>query len=378
VSDFRALDRAGFDPALAEYTGILGVDVAPALLALSARIESRKKDFEPENRATNRVRSERVALQKTVHGASLAAARVFRLARRGGRDKDHVMDADTTPHPNAQMHEYWNGLAGEKWVRLEHRLDESLQPFADGLFAAARLHSGERVLDIGCGCGATTLESARRVGPEGRALGVDISAIMLTRARERARELGLGNATFEVVDAQSDPLPAGEFDVVISRFGVMFFAHPEAAFANLLSALRPGGRLAFVCWQKIDANPWMFLPTLAAMQHVAIQRPTDPHAPGPFAFADADRVRGLMERAGWRDVTTSRFEIPFAAGGGGSLDEAVDFMMEMGPAAQALRESDAATRARVREAIYETMKPFERNGGVLMDAAAWIFSARRA
>jgi len=276
------------------------------------------------------------------------------------------------------MHEYWNGLAGEKWVRLEGRLDESLQPFADGLFSAVHLRPGERVLDVGCGCGATTLEAARRVAPGGQALGVDISAIMLTRARERARELGLGNAAFEVVDAQSDPLPAGEFDAVISRFGVMFFAHPEAAFANLLSALRPDGRLAFVCWQKIDANPWMFLPTLAAMQHVAIQRPTDPYAPGPFAFADAERVRGLMERAGWRDVTTSRFEIPFAAGGGGSLEEAVDFMMEMGPAAQALRESDAATRARVREAIYETMKPFERNGGVLMDAAAWIFSARRA
>jgi SAM-dependent methyltransferase len=300
------------------------------------------------------------------------------LEHRGARDKDRDMSADATNHPNAQMHEYWNGLDGEKWVRLERRLDEGLQPFADGLFAAAHLRAGERVLDVGCGCGATTLEAAKRVGPQGRALGVDISAIMLTRARERARELGLANATFEVVDAQSDPLPAGQFDAILSRFGVMFFAHPETAFANLLTALRPGGRLAFVCWQKIDANPWMFLPTLAAMQHVTVQRPADPHAPGPFAFADADRVRGLLERAGWRDVSTSRFEIPFASGGGGSLEEAVDFMMEMGPAAQALREADEATRARVRQAITETMKPFERDGGVLMDAAAWIFTARRA
>ena len=287
------------------------------------------------------------------------------------------MEAKTTSRPNADMHEYWNGLAGEKWVRLERRLDEGLQPFADGLFAAAHLRPGERVLDVGCGCGATTLQAAKRVGPEGRALGVDISAIMLTRARERARELGLDNATFELADAQSDPLPAGEFDAMISRFGVMFFAHPDAAFANLLGALRPGGRLAFVCWQRLDANPWMFLPTLAAMQHVTVQRPADPHAPGPFAFADAERVRGLMQRAGWRDVATSRFEIPFAGGGSGSLDEAVDFMMEMGPAAQALREADVETRARVRQAIYETMKPYERDGAVLMDAAAWIFTARR-
>lgn len=287
------------------------------------------------------------------------------------------MEAKTTPRDNAEMHEYWNGLAGEKWVRLESSLDEGLRPFADGLFSAARLREGERVLDVGCGCGATTLEAARRVGPQGRAVGLDISAIMLTRARERARDLGLANTAFELVDAQSEAIPMGEFDAIISRFGVMFFSHPELAFRNLLAAARRGGRLAFVCWQKIDANPWMLLPTLAAMQHVTVQRPTDPHSPGPFAFADAERVRGLMETAGWRDVSVSRFEIPFASGGGGSLDDAVDFMMEMGPAAQALREADAATRARVRQSIYETMKPYERNGAVLMDAAAWIFTALR-
>jgi SAM-dependent methyltransferase len=299
------------------------------------------------------------------------------LAHPAYRDRDHAMDSKTIPHPNAEMHEYWNGLAGEKWVRLERRLDEGLQPFADGLFAAARLRTGERVLDVGCGCGATTLEAAKRVAPHGRATGIDISAIMTTRARERARELGLENVSFELIDAQSDPLPLSVFDSIISRFGVMFFSDPESAFRNLLSAARPGGRMTFVCWQKIDANPWMLLPTLAAMQHVTVKRPADPGAPGPFAFGDADRVRGFMERAGWRSVCASRFEIPFASGGGGSLDEAVDFMMEMGPAAQALREADAHTRTRVRQSIYETMKPYERNGGVLMDAAAWIFNAQR-
>jgi SAM-dependent methyltransferase len=287
------------------------------------------------------------------------------------------MEAKTTGNPNAAMHEYWNGLAGEKWVRLERRLDEGLQPFADGLFAAARLHAGEHVLDVGCGCGATTLEAARRVAPGGAAVGIDISAIMLTRARERAHDLGIPNAAFDLIDAQCDPIRRSDFDVVISRFGVMFFSHPETALENLRGALRPGGRIAFVCWQRLEANPWMFLPTLAAMQHVAVQRPADPNAPGPFAFADADRVRGVMEKAGWHGVRVSRFEIPFATGGGGSLDETVDFMMEMGPAAQPLREADSETRARVRKAIYETMKPYERNGGVLMDAAAWIFTASR-
>lgn len=276
---------------------------------------------------------------------------------------------------NDEMKAYWNGVAGEKWVRLESRLDAGLEPFSDALFTASALEPGESVLDVGCGCGATTLEAARRVGAGGRALGVDISRPMVERATERARVLARTGARFECLDAQLDELGGKSFDVVLSRFGVMFFSDPEAAFRNLRRSMRPGGRLAFVCWQKLDRNPWMLLPTLAAMKHVTIQRPADPNAPGPFAFSDGERVSGILRAAGFRDVEAEVLELPLAVGGGG-LDDAVDFMMEMGPAAQALSEADTRVRAQVREAIREVMTHHLEAGEVRMPSAAWLFRAR--
>lgn len=274
-----------------------------------------------------------------------------------------------------EMQTYWNGPAGEKWVRLQARLDAGLRPFADAMFGAAALTAGESVVDVGCGCGATTLEAARLVGRNGRALGADISAPMIERAKERARELGVTNAAFQCIDAEAEQIAEGAFDVLVSRFGVMFFSAPDRAFALLRRAIRPTGRLAFVCWQPVDRNPWLLLPTLAAMQHIEIQRPADPTAPGPFAFGDPERVRGILSSAGWGSVEYAPFERPIAVGGE-SLEEAVDFMMQMGPAAQALQEADDETRIRVRTSLADTMRPFERDGGVQMDSAAWIFTAK--
>jgi SAM-dependent methyltransferase len=284
----------------------------------------------------------------------------------------------TTPAvSNDEMQAYWNGPAGEKWVRLQDQLDVGLQPFADAVFAAAMLQTGEAVLDVGCGCGATTLQAAKLVGTSGRATGVDISAPMITRARDRACAQNLGNASFACVDAQSGQPDGTPFDVLVSRFGVMFFSDPEKAFAKLRGSIRPSGRLSFICWQGLDRNPWLLLPALAAMKHVAIQPPADPQAPGPFAFADADRVSKILVAAGWRDVAYAPFERPIAIGGD-KLEDAVEFMMEMGPAAQALRDADDATRHQVRESLAEAMSPHLRPGGVQMDSAAWVFTAKSA
>ena len=286
------------------------------------------------------------------------------------------MEAKPAPSANAEMLEYWNGAAGDKWVRLESILDEQLQPFGDTVLAAAQLRPGERVLDVGCGCGATTLEAARAVGAKGHAIGADVSRTMLVRARERARAAGLAQATFEVADAQVHAFAAVSLDAIISRFGVMFFDDPKAAFGNLARATKRGGRLAFVCWQGIAVNPWMVLPTMAAMQFVKIEPPANPHAPGPFAFADADRVRGILADAGWTGIESRALELEVAIGGGVPLAEAADFMMEMGPAAQPLRSADDATRERVRSAILEVLGPYQTPNGVRMGSAAWIFTAR--
>src|SRR5262249_38336345 len=149
------------------------------------------------------------------------------------------------------------------------------------------------VLDVGCGCGDSTVDLARRVAPDGTVVGMDISAVMLERARQTAREQGV-NARFEHADAQTHAFAPASFDVLFSRFGVMFFADPTAAFANLRSALRPGGKLAFVCWQSLAENPWMLVPLGAAFQIIPPPPMPAPDAPGPFAFADQSRVRSIL------------------------------------------------------------------------------------
>ena len=169
------------------------------------------------------------------------------------------MDRISAEGPNAQQIEYWNELSGARWVAMNDVIDAQISPLGEVAMLRAAVAPGERVLDIGCGCGQTSLQLAERVGQDGRVLGLDISAVMLERARERAEQAGLANLEFRNADAQTEPF-AGAFDLLFSRFGVMFFASPEAAFSNLRSAVRPGGRLTCLTWQGLGANPWMQVP----------------------------------------------------------------------------------------------------------------------
>ena len=190
---------------------------------------------------------------------------------------------------NAGQIDYWNDEAGPKWVRLQELLDHQLADL--GLFVVERAApaAGERVLDIGCGCGASSLELAQRVGPKGSVLGVDVSEPMLARARERARHAGVDNLQFQRGDAQVTPFEPGSFDLVHSRFGIMFFEDPPAAFANMRRALAPNGRVTFVCWQPLSENPWMRIPMAAALPHIELPPIPAPGAPGPFALGDDGR-----------------------------------------------------------------------------------------
>ncbi|WP_437669115.1 class I SAM-dependent methyltransferase [Sorangium sp. So ce131] len=277
--------------------------------------------------------------------------------------------------PNADQIRYWNEVAGPKWVVLHDIISAQIRPL--GLLAMDRagLAPGERVLDIGCGIGETTLEIGRRVGPDGSAVGVDISAPMLGSAREAARAAGAANVTFLNADAQTAALP-GPFDVLYSRFGVMFFAEPQAAFANLRAALREGGRLAFVCWRSLQENPWLRVPATAAAKHIPLPQP-DPHAPGPFAFADAARVRDLLSRAGFVRVHHEPVDRELSVAGGRSLDETVEFLLQMGPTASALREAqpEPALLDRVRAEVREAIAPHQGPEGVRMAGAVWVVTA---
>lgn len=280
---------------------------------------------------------------------------------------------------NTEMIRYWNEGAGPAWVAMQERLDAQLAALGALTRERAGVATGERVLDVGCGCGGTTLELARAVGAGGRVVAVDISEPMLARARARAEAAGLDERIeWHCADAQTAGFADASFDCVYSRFGVMFFEDPPAAFTNLRRTLRPGGRLTFVCWQARERNPWMMAPALAAMQHVAFPAPPAPDAPGPFAFADPERVRGILTAAGFEDVAHEAVDRPMPLGRGG-LDEALELFLAVGPVGQALREAQAGPeqRERVVAAVREALARFETPRGLEAPASAWIVTARR-
>jgi SAM-dependent methyltransferase len=284
------------------------------------------------------------------------------------------MDA---PSPNAEQVTFWNDQAGPIWVARQRALDRMIAPFGERAIAALAPRPGERIVDVGCGCGDTSLAIARRVTPSGAVLGVDVSEPMLGRARERAAAEGLAHARFVAGDAQTHHFAAGSADAVFSRFGVMFFVDPTAAFANLRSALQPDGRLAFVCWQERAANPWMMTVLMALASVVPLPPPPAPDAPGPFSLGDGDRLRRILDGAGFRDVALDAFEPEIVLGGGGTLDETVEFALDLGPTAAALREAGPEAQPKVAAALRETLARFMTPGGVAMRSAAWIVTARR-
>ena len=273
---------------------------------------------------------------------------------------------------NAEQIEYWNQQAGPTWVEENARLDAMLEPLGRAALEKAAIAPGQRVLDVGCGAGQTTLEIAARVGAEGSALGVDISAPLLALARERAQARGLAQVSFEQADAQVEPLH--DFDVVFSRYGVMFFADPVEAFANLRRALAPGGRMTFVCWRAVTENPWIRDPMLALAQHLELPAPK-PGAPGPFSLADPERLRKVLERARFTDVVLDPLDMSLQLGGGTSLDDALAFVTRVGPTASLLREHPEVLPA-ATESLRAALEPHLGPEGVRMPSASWIVSAR--
>ena len=281
-----------------------------------------------------------------------------------------------TSESNEPQIEYWNEVAGPKWVALSDLINAQIEPLGRVAMERLRLKQGEHVLDVGCGCGHTSRDLAERVGASGRVLGVDVSDVMLADAR--ARSVGMDQLDFLSADAQTHVFEGSAFDALFSRFGVMFFSEPQAAFSNLLMALKPGGRLVFVCWQEPGANPWMSIPGRAAAAHVEMESPSDPHAPGPFAFADRERVCRLMEGAGFQAVSAESHETPVIVGGGLELEACVEFLLQLGPAAAAMREADATLSSAIRNSVTEAVSPFWHGDGLQMDAAVWVVSGERA
>ncbi|MET0593296.1 MAG: methyltransferase domain-containing protein [Polyangiaceae bacterium] len=278
----------------------------------------------------------------------------------------------THPSENQAQIDFWNGPGADRWVREQERLDRLLRPFAELGLEKAAPRPGERAVDVGCGCGATTLLLSEAVGKAGSVLGVDISERMLARARERTTHMPW--ARFELGDA-AEMRFSGDADLMFSRFGSMFFANPEKAFTNLRTALRSEGRFCLVCWRDPTDNPWFLVPLRAAETIVPPMEPTPPDAPGPFSFANGERLRRVFTGAGFSDVVLERRDllVPLSTTG---IDEAVDVACLAGPVARMLLEADAATIARVRATIREALAPYARADRVEMMSSVWLATAR--
>lgn len=276
---------------------------------------------------------------------------------------------------NEEQVRFWNGPTGQMWVTVDEENERHLSPFGDVALQVASATTGEKVLDVGCGCGATSLDLAKSVGETGEVAGIDVSGVMLQRAIERSREANQSNVSFLQLDAQSAKLGSQHRDLVFSRFGVMFFADPVAAFANMHSTLRPGGRIVFVCWQVPKANPWMSLPNRAALDFFGLTPP--PHdAPGPFSLADPDQIRRILSGSGSSNIEIEGVSRQIRLAVGQGVDRWVHERLQMGLVGDLYRAADDATRTRARHLLAATVQPYEVDDGLEMNGAAWVVSAR--
>jgi SAM-dependent methyltransferase len=275
---------------------------------------------------------------------------------------------------NADQYESWNGPSGHRWVADADRRDLVLASVADALLARTALRSGDAVLDVGCGCGATTLAAAEAVGPSGTAWGIDLSAPMLEVARARAAAAGLANVTLVQGDAQGHALPAERFDVAISRFGTMFFADPAAAFTNVARALRPDGRLAMATWGPLVVNEWLTVPGAALLRYGTIPEPGD--GPGMFAQSDPDDIAAMLDSAGYRNVDVEPVEVILTIGA--DVDQAADYLTTVGVGRAALDTVPDAQRPAALDAVRDALAGHLRPAGVQLGAQVLVTRAHRA
>lgn len=280
-----------------------------------------------------------------------------------------------TAHPqNADQIAYWNGPGGQRWASRQFAQDVVLQPVLDLLIDRAAPKAGESVVDVGCGSGASTNALANKVGPSGRVFGVDVSQPMLERARQTTPKDA--PIDYALADATVYPFDAASFDLLASRFGVMFFADPAVSFTNLRKAMKPAGRLAFACWQEPRENPFFMAPLQAVYKHVPKLPQLGPEDPGPFSFASQARVKRILGEAGFAAVAMEpcRLDLDVAIGGG--MDAAIRSALEIGPASRALEGQSDEVRAAAIVSVREALTPFAKGNSVALPGAIWIVTAR--
>ena len=272
---------------------------------------------------------------------------------------------------NQAQADFW-AAAGTMWTALRDRFDDQAGDHGAAAIEVLAPQAGERIIDIGCGAGSSTAQIARLVGDAGHVTGFDISATMIDGARTLAASEGLANVDLTVGDAMVEEF-SGDFDALYSRFGVMFFSDATRGFANMRTAVRSGGRMAFVCWQSPVKNEWASVPLSVVGRFVDMPFGADPTAPGPFSLADPDRLGRVLGDAGWSDIEIEGRETPVRLGN--DLDDAVDFVFGLMPPAGALRQNDPATADQVAAALHEAFGGWVDGDAVRAPSAVWIVTA---
>ena len=278
------------------------------------------------------------------------------------------------PADNSEQIAEWNGALGQRWVAMQREIDRIVVPFGDAALKAAAPQPGERVIDIGCGCGDTSVEIARIVGEAGAVLGIDVSQPMLEVARLHCARANWAHLSFCDGDASEAELPANT-DLLFSRFGVMFFSQPSQAFSHLRRSLRQGGRCVFVCWRAPRDNAWAMAPLSAARTAMGVTpAPADPDAPGPFAFADEERLRAILSGAGFGDIDVQRFDSALILGA--TPRSAAERALQIGPVSRFVRELGAEHLPIILDAVERALALLAApDGHVRLNGSTWIVSA---
>ena len=277
---------------------------------------------------------------------------------------------------DADMLAFWNGKGGNTWVARQKHTDITLTPVTDALIAFAAPCAGEKVVDIGCGCGAPTLEFARAVGPLGRVAALDISGPMLAEGERRASATGIANVDWRQADPASTTLD--EYDLLTSAFGVMFFGDRVAAFTNMRHSAAPDARMALVCWRALAENPWMEVPMIAAAQHLPPRPKPVPNAPGMFAFADPAHVTEVLTEAGWAPPRFEKLDMDLDIAAGRGLEEAVIQSTQIGAVNSWLRNQPHDVVSAAIASLRDALAPYADGASVRLPSAMWLISSAPA
>ena len=278
---------------------------------------------------------------------------------------------------NKSQKDFWSGKGGDIWVERQNAMDTMLSPLGEAALNKLDFNEEENVLDIGCGCGHTTINIAKRIGPSGNVTGLDISEPMLKRAKESAVEMSLTNTSFKCVDVQTEDLGEAIYSIAFSRFGVMFFEDSIAAFKNINKSLISGGCLSFVCWQSPAVNPWQSLFIQEIKKFLELPSPP-PRSPGPFAFMESEYVSSILEESKFQDITIEGFETEVNMFSGRSLSDSVKDYISINPVVTGmLKESSENKIAEIIDSAIEAFSPYYTEKGLIFPSATWLVTARK-